>query len=61
MLNQTNNSIAYDILQRDSRKGTLVIKMKFNNSGKVSKGSEFDVIKIVVANEIKIRKELDVL
>jgi hypothetical protein len=35
--------------------------MKFNNSGNVSKSSDFDVIKVVVANEIKIRKDLDIL
>jgi hypothetical protein len=49
MLNQTNNSVAYDIISRDSKKGTLFIKMRFNNSGNVSKNSDLDVIKVLVA------------
>ena len=49
MLNQTNNSVEYEILSRDSKKGTVFIQMKYNNSGNVSKSSDLDVIKVFVA------------
>ncbi len=35
--------------------------MKFNNSKKISKNSELDILKVVVNQEIRIRKDYDVL
>jgi hypothetical protein len=35
--------------------------MKFNDSRNISKNSELDIIKIVVYQEIRIRKDYDVL
>jgi hypothetical protein len=35
--------------------------MKFNDSRNISKNSELDIIKIMVYQEIRIRKDYDVL